>query len=253
MLARLFTRPGSVLAATLLSAMMLPGAALAGDGDVPDNLAERLVVNGRAMPVSSVTSTPLPGIFEVQLESGQTFYSDRSGEYLLVGNLYRNADGQMVNLTEQRQQRERSELVAQVPDEQTVIFRPAGEVKAVLNVFTDTTCPYCRQFHEEVPALLDRGIEVRYFAFPRSGPDSEGARQLARVWCSDNRSEAMTAGMQGREIDSDETCSAVVNQQFALGRRIGIQGTPAIVLPDGEMVPGYVPVDRLISMLALDQ
>lgn len=232
-------------------------AALAGESGAaeapPADLAERLVVDGRAMPVRAVDSTPLPGIFEVRLESGQTFYSDREGEYLVVGDLYRNSDEGMVNLTEQRQQQARVERVSQVPDEQTVVFRPAGEVRAVLNVFTDVTCPYCRQFHEEVPALNERGIEVRYFAFPRSGVDSEGARILEKVWCSDNPSEAMTAAKQGDSLDEVARCDAPVAEQFDLGRELGVQGTPALILPDGRMIPGYVPLSRLMEMMALDE
>ena len=34
-----------------------------------------------------------------------------------------------------------------------------------------------------------------------------------------------------------------------LGRMFGLQGTPALILDDGEMIPGYVPADRLKLML----
>jgi thiol:disulfide interchange protein DsbC len=43
-----------------------------------------------------------------------------------------------------------------------------------------------------------------------------------------------------------------VESQYQLGTRMGVQGTPAIVMPDGKMVPGYLPVDRLTTMLGLD-
>ena len=35
--------------------------------------------------------------------------------------------------------------------------------------------------------------------------------------------------------------------------QLGVQGTPAIVLPDGRLVPGYVPAERLAAMLGLTQ
>jgi thiol:disulfide interchange protein DsbC len=34
-----------------------------------------------------------------------------------------------------------------------------------------------------------------------------------------------------------------------LGEFLGISGTPAIVLESGDMVPGYVPAERLATML----
>ncbi|GHC28346.1 thiol:disulfide interchange protein DsbC [Kushneria pakistanensis] len=242
----------ALLTGAVLSGAMLTSAACAAQDDVPADLASRLVVNGQSMPVRAVEKSPLPGIYEVQLESGQTLYSDGEGKYLLVGDLYHNDDGNMVNLTEQKQQQHRVELLKQVPDEETVVFRPAGEVKAVVNVFTDTTCPYCRKFHEEVPELNKRGIEVRYLAFPRAGMEGEGARELSRVWCSDNRSEAMTAAKKGKKLKGTASCETPIEKQFALGKQMAIQGTPALILPDGRMIPGYVPVDRLTSMLGLD-
>lgn len=242
----------SLLTATLLAGATIAPVVQADDSDTPTDLASRLVVNGQSMPVSSVGNTPMPGIFEVQLENGQTFYSDRHGEYLLVGDLYHNDKGQMINLTEQQQQQKRAERVAQIPDDQTVVFRPAGDVKAVINVFTDTTCPYCRKFHEEVPELNKRGVEVRYLAFPRAGLQGEGARELARVWCSNNRSEAMNAAIQGEKMDNRGRCDTPIAQQFELGKQLAIQGTPALILPNGRMIPGYVPVDRLISLLGIE-
>ncbi|MEE3213969.1 MAG: thioredoxin fold domain-containing protein, partial [Pseudomonadota bacterium] len=124
--------------------------------------------------------------------------------------------------------------------------------KATIHVFTDSTCPYCRKLHEEVPRLNELGIQVNYLAFPRGGMQSEGARQLTQVWCSDNRSEAMTAAKEG-EVPSDAaSCDNPVEQQYHLGLELGVQGTPAIVLPDGTMVPGYVPAERLAERLGID-
>ncbi|WP_456268222.1 DsbC family protein [Kushneria sp. AK178] len=242
----------SLLPGVLLTGALLAPAVQADDGRVPKDLADHLVVNGQKMPVRSIDASPLPGVYEVQLENGQTLYSDRDGQYLLVGDLYRNSDGQMVNLTEQKQQQHRVDLLEQVPDDEAVVFRPAGEVRAVINVFTDTTCPYCRKFHEEVPELNEHGIEVRYLAFPRSGMNGEGARELGQVWCSDNRSEAMTRAKQGQKLKATASCDTPIEQQFALGKQMAIQGTPALILPDGRMIPGYVPVDRLVNMLGLE-
>ncbi|NLC20319.1 MAG: thioredoxin fold domain-containing protein, partial [Halomonadaceae bacterium] len=46
-------------------------------------------------------------------------------------------------------------------------------------------------------------------------------------------------------------CDNPVESQYHLGMAVGVQGTPAIVLPDGQLVPGYVPAERLADMLGL--
>ncbi|WP_111412831.1 DsbC family protein [Billgrantia lactosivorans] len=246
----LFHRPaGSLIAQALpLAALLLPAAALA---DGAERLIERLEVNGQPMPVASVHETPLEGFYQVRLETGESFYSDAEGNYFLVGDLYENGEGGLTNLTEQGRNEERAEQLARVPESERVIFRGTADSRAELVVFTDTTCPYCRQFHEEVPTLNEMGIEVHYLAFPRAGMDSEGARILEQVWCADNRSEAMNAGKREQEISASADCDNPVEEQYHLGMAVGVQGTPAIVLPDGRLVPGYVPADRLAEMLGL--
>ena len=111
-------------------------------------------------------------------------------------------------------------------------------------MFTDTTCPYCHKLHAEVAELNRRGIEVRYLAFPRQGPGSEGDNQLQAVWCSKDRRKAMDQMVDGKEIKAVK-CENPVEKQFALGQSIGVNGTPAVVLADGKLIPGYQPAPQL--------
>ncbi|WP_163558155.1 DsbC family protein [Halomonas sp. NO4] len=236
-------------AALLAFCLTLPLAAQADDAE---RLAERLEVRGQSMPVASIRETPLEGFFEVHLESGETFYSDAAGEYFLVGDLYANGEQGLVNLTEQTRNSERAARLAEVPESERVVFRGTAETRAEVVVFTDTTCPYCRQFHEEVPRLNELGIEVHYLAFPRTGMNTQGARLLEQVWCADNPAEAMTTAKRGEGLENGTDCDNPVEAQYHLGLELGVQGTPAIVLPDGRLVPGYVPAERLAGMLGLD-
>ena len=237
---------GGLLAASLA---LLPVA----QADPADQLAETLSVNGQSMPVERVRETPLEGFFEVTLESGETFYSNAEGSHFLVGDLYENGENGLVNLTEQRRNAERSARLAAVPENERVVFRGPDVSRAELMVFTDTTCPYCRQLHEEVPRLNEMGIEVHYLAFPRSGLGSPGGRQLQQVWCADNPAEALTAAKRDETLTGSADCDNPVEEQYHLGMQLGVQGTPAIVLPDGRLVPGYVPAERLAAMLGLTQ
>lgn len=243
------------LCATLgrrLLAATIAAASLSAVASTHHQLAENLTVNGEPMPVESVRETPLEGFFEVRLENGETFYSDAAGEYFLVGDIYRNAGQGLVNITEQARNSERAERLAAVAESDKVIFRGA-ESRQVINVFTDTTCPYCRRLHEEVPTLNEMGIEVHYLAFPRAGMGAEGGRILQQIWCADSPTEAMTAAKREESLSNAADCDNPVEDQYHLGMEVGVQGTPAIILPDGRMVPGYVPAERLAEMLDIDQ
>ena len=234
----------------LIAGSLLPVAAQADA--ITERLSESLSVNGQAMPVETVTETPMSGVYHVRLESGESFYSNADGSHFLVGDLYENADDGLVNLTEQEQNQERADALAAVPESERVIFRGADEPKATVTVFTDPTCPYCARLHETIPELNERGIAVHYLAFPRAGMGSQAANTLKQVWCSDNRSEAMTQAKEGEAIASAADCDNPVAGQYELGKALGVQGTPAIILPDGQLVPGFVPPERLTAMLGLD-
>ena len=240
----------SSMLACLLTASLLSSAAQADD--VGDRLAESLSVNGQSMPVKAVTETPMDGVYHVRLESGESFYSNADGSHFLVGDLYENAPDGLVNLTEQEQNQERADALAAVPESELVIFRGADEPKATITVFTDPTCPYCARLHDTIPELNERGIAVHYMAFPRAGMASQAATTLQQVWCSDNRSEAMTQAKEGKSISSAADCDNPVAGQYDLGKALGGQGTPAIILPNGQLVPGFVPPERLSAMLGLE-
>jgi thiol:disulfide interchange protein DsbC len=40
-----------------------------------------------------------------------------------------------------------------------------------------------------------------------------------------------------------------VARSYALGQDFSLEGTPAIIMPNGEMLPGYVPPDVLAQHL----
>ncbi|WP_417421219.1 DsbC family protein [Halomonas sp.] len=234
---------------TLAMASVLPIAAHADAAT--DHLRESLSVNGQQMPVEQVTATPIEGIYHVLLESGESFYSNAEGSHFLVGDLFENAETGLVNLTEQAKNQDRVAALASVPESERIVYRGVDEPKATVVVFTDPTCPYCERLHETVPELNERGIAVHYMAFPRAGMGSAAATSLQQAWCASNSSEAMTRAQQRQALTGPSDCDNPVAEQYELGMSLGIQGTPAIILPNGQLVPGFVPPERLAAMLGL--
>jgi thiol:disulfide interchange protein DsbC len=117
-------------------------------------------------------------------------------------------------------------------------------------VFTDTDCGYCQKLHSEVPELNRLGVEVRYVAFPRQGLQSPAYKELVSVWCAKDRQGAMNLAKTRQEVPAAE-CDNPVAKQYALGQMIGVSGTPAIVLANGKLIPGYQPAPQL-AKLALE-
>ena len=186
----------------------------------------------------------------MQLKGGRVLYASADGQFVMQGYLYQVKDGKPVNLTEKAESQAIAKAINGVPASEMVVYPAKGQAKAHITVFTDTTCPYCQKLQAEVPDLTEQGIEVRYMAFPRQGPQSAGDKQLQAVWCAKEPTKAMDAMMNGKEIKSSE-CKNPVDKQFQMGQMVGVQGTPAIVLANGQLLPGYQPAKQL-AKLALE-
>ena len=143
------------------------------------------------VPVESVASSPVSGLYEVKLQGGRVLYASGDGQFVMQGYLFQIQDGKPVNLTEKTERLGIAKLINGIPAAEMVVYPAKGETKSHITVFTDTTCPYCHKLHAEVPELNRRGIEVRYVAFPRQGLGSSGDQQLQAVWCSSDRRAAL--------------------------------------------------------------
>lgn len=91
----------------------------------------------------------------------------------------------------------------------------------------------------------DLGITVRYLAYPRQGGTGEVASQMAKVWCSDDPNDALDRAKSQRALTGNvsnvKQCETLIEQQYNLGRQLGISGTPAIYLSSGKLISGYLP------------
>lgn len=193
----------------------------------------------------TVVETPVRNVFEVRFGT-QILYMSGDGKYVLQGNLVDTET--RTNLTESSRTLARKGVVDSLDESRMVIYPAKGETRHVLTVFTDADCTFCRRMHAEMSEINARGIKVRYLLFPRTGVDSPSYRKAVSVWCADDRNSAMDQAKLGREIPV-KNCDNPVQEHMLLGEQMGVQGTPALVLEGGELLPGYRPVNELEALL----
>lgn len=215
-------------------------------------IGDKLLKINPAYKISAFKPSGLEGFYKVQLANGPRLYVSRSGDHLFDGDLYQIGAGKLVNLSEQDTASERVALMKELNPKEMIIFAPKSPVKtkAVITVYTDVDCGYCQKLHQEVPELNAHGVEVRYMAFPRAGIGSPTYKKLVSAWCADNKQDALTK-LKARQSIPEKTCNNPVAKQYDLGKRMGISGTPAILLQDGNLIPGYRPAPDLIKSLGL--
>ena len=220
---------------------------------VINTITDRLSLARSDLSFRVLGRAPIQGFYEVQIQSGPVLYVSADGEYFFDGDLYKvNAD-QFLNMREVRLNAERQALFASRSTGDMIIFKPAGQTKAVMNVFTDVDCGYCRKLHREVPELNAYGIEVRYLAYPRAGIPSETYDKMATAWCAKDQQDILTR-VKSWDVSATAVCdNNPVADHFVLGRYLGVSGTPSIILMDGTMIPGYQPASDLAKIFGLDK
>ena len=199
------------------------------------------------MPIEAIAESPMNGLYQVHLKGDRLLYASGDGQFLMQGNLYQMKGDEAVNLTRQAESKGVAKAINAIPTSDMVVFSPKEPAKAHITVFTDTDCGYCQKLHSEVPELNRRGIEVRYVAFPRQGVGSHAYDTLVSVWCAKDRQAAMNLAKSREDVPA-ATCDNPVARQYELGQMVGVNGTPSIVLGDGEMIPGYQPAPQLAEL-----
>lgn len=226
------------------------GTAATPSDDPAALIRARLNAVRPGLEIYGVEPSAMPGMYAVDVAGGVLYVSE-DARFLLPGKLYGLTDTDLVDLDAERLAARRKALIDAVPLEDMIVFAPAeGPTKAVINVFTDVDCGFCRKLHQEMPELNARGIEVRYLAYPRAGIGSPSYDKIVTAWCSDDRQAALTALKSGADLPK-LTCPNPVAKEYLLGQKLGVTGTPALFTADGIMFPGYVPAAELARRLGI--
>ena len=194
--------------------------------------------------IDSVAKSQMPGFYEV-VTGGQVVYVSADGKYLLQGALYDMANKK--DLTEARLSGLRKELVDKVGKDKRSVFSPK-DPKYTVTVFTDIDCGYCRKLHNDIAKYNEQGIAIEYLWFPRSGPNTPSFDKAVSVWCAADRNKAFTDAKAGADPKTAK-CDNPVGEEFALGQRVGINGTPTVIAPNGTQIGGYLPPEAMRQRL----
>ncbi len=218
-----------LLAATLACVSL---AAVADEADV------KKAVEAKLGKIEKIAKAPMAGIWEVTVD-GQIFYADDKGTYLIFGNLLEMKTGK--NLTAERQ-------FNSLPLE-LAVKQVRGTGKNVMVTFEDPNCGYCKKLAKDILTVKD--VTVYTFLYPVLGDDSY--EKSKAIWCAPDKAKAwtdwMTAGKALPAIPAK--CDTTgLDKSAQLGRKLRINGTPAIFFAGGERVGGYIPAAEIEKRFA---
>ena len=240
-------------------AMCCVSASFAADAAAPGSLLKRPSVEAiitakieQAIPqykVTSVRPSPIDGLYLVQI-GGSDVLVTADGSKFIQGDIFNVTATGIAKWEDPTLVAERKKMHATINPQDSINFKAVGKAKAVVYVFTDVDCGFCRKLNSEMASYNKLGIEIRYLAFPRAGIPSPSADKLVTAWCSKDKQSVLTKVKEGQDVPNI-TCTNPIASQFALGARLGVNATPAIWMPDGSIKLGYLPPDQLAKELGI--
>ncbi len=218
------------------SLFLATAACSAGDADIQSTIEARFP----GAKVKSVAPAPISGMFEVVMDDNQIIYSDGKGEYIIVGEVVETKTRK--NLTRERQDDLNKVAFGDLPLDNAIKI-VKGDGSRRIAVFSDVDCPYCKKLENELVKLDNVTIYTFMYPLPMH---TDAPRKSRLVWCSADRAKAWNDLMlKGKVPEGKGDCANPIEANLELGQKLGIQGTPAVILADGKRIPGYMPAAQL--------
>ena len=207
---------------------------------------EKILPNGAE--IESIIESDFPGIFKVYYGDIQPIYVSENGNYFIYGDMFKIAENEILNITDIEINKRRLEILNNIESKELISFSSDNEIYEV-TVFTDVECGYCRKLHEQIKQYNKIGISINYAAFPRSGIGTGAFTKMVGAWCSEEPKKILTNLKKGMDPKLNFCNTQPIAKHYAIGQKIGITGTPAIITSDGELLPGYYPPNELLKKL----
>ena len=210
--------------------------ALAATAALADEAQIRKVVENKlgGVKIEGIQPGPL-GLYEVRFRSSsgmRIVYTDADATHIFVGKVYDALNDR--DVTEERLRKLNAVKFEALPFDQAVKVQ-RGSGKRVLAMFSDPYCPACKQFEQTLQQLDD--VTIYVFMFPVIRP--ELADQSRAVWCSPDRAKAwLDVALRGKAPTAKSSCANPVEKNLELGRTLGVNSTPTLILANGERITG---------------
>lgn len=207
---------------------------------VEDDVLNGLKAKYPKTQFTTIRKSQFDGIYEVVMGKNVA-YTDKSGEYFLFGHVMEMATQR--DLTAERQKDLHKVDVAGLPLSSAITFVQGKGVRELF-VFSDPDCFYCRKLEPEL-AKLDN-VTIHVFPFPLQGLHPDALGKAVSVWCSSNQANAWRDLLINNiQPTAKPSCVNPLEQNLALGEKMGVVGTPTLMRSDGKQQAGALKASEI--------
>jgi len=242
-------RPALLLLIFLLTPPLVFAASNSTTSSQPVLTKESAIkaLNGIQGEVLSVDPAEIPGLYLVTMKmQGRVvpIYLDGSGSYLFTGNVIRLKDRK--NLTDAHYQRLNPVDISTIPLEDALIVGSPEATQHII-VFTDPHCPYCSKLHKVLQEAVKKNPDLAFYN--KLIPLKPSSKQITQTILCNKSLEQLEQAFAGKSLPEPSCKTDTIENNLKLAQQLGIHGTPTLILPNGQVAPGYKPLDELLKLI----
>lgn len=197
--------------------------------------------------VKAVEHAEVPGLWRIEVNAKDKtipLYLDYSKSYMIAGDVIRLKDRK--NLTDQRFQELNPIETKRIPLDDALLLGDKDAKNKVL-VFTDPHCPYCSKLHIELQKAVEQRPDIAFLI--KLLPYKKTSKVPTQtILC--NKSLAMLEdSFAGKQLPPPLCETEQGEKNIQLARELGIRSTPTLLLPNGQIAPGYKKLDDLLKLI----
>lgn len=224
---------------------------LANAGTAPANIStairNALKETLPQLAIDQVNTSPIGGMYEI-ISARKVFYVDSTGRYAMLGNLVDLSIKQ--SLTEEKVKSLAITNWDKIPTK-IAIVKIIGKGERKIAVFTDPDCPFCKRLDADI-LTKQKNLTIYYFLYPMA-MHANSDNDSKRIICAENPDVTYVNWMvNDKPLPLQNKCKRLTNldQMKKVGTEIiGIEATPTIVLPNGQIISGLIPADYLDKLI----
>src|SRR5208337_4348502 len=201
------------------------------------------------LSVIDIRPSPLKALWELTVSTGGqkvVAYVDYSKKYLLMGEMLDIKKKK--NLTRDRLIEINKVDVSTIPLDDAIVMGDKNAHYKVI-VFSDPECPYCARLHQELKKVIEKRKDIVFFIKMFPLPIHKGSYDKAKAIVCEKSLALLDDAFEKKDIPAAKCPAPAVDENMKLASKLGINGTPAIIFPDGRIIPGYMEADALIKAL----
>jgi thiol:disulfide interchange protein DsbC len=199
--------------------------------------------------VIDVRIAPMKSMWEIDIESNGKkgpIYLDFTKRYLISGQIVDIKAKK--NLTREREEDLNRVDVSQIPLGDALVMGDRHAKKKVI-VFTDPECPFCAKLHQELKKVVAERKDIAFYLKMFPLPIHKDAAEKAKAIVCEKSLKLLDEAYENKPIPKAGCRAAAVDDNIKLGKKLGISGTPALIMPDGRVVSGYRDAKALEALI----